>query len=370
MGSRGILLLTAVAAVFVMGLLMVFNTSSAEVLDLDLNRSTHQALFRQLCFCALGCLGACVAYYIGYRNVLRMGLPLLILVTFLLVLVFVPGIGMIKNGARRWLGIGGASFQPSEMAKLVIPIYFIQYILEQGKQALDWKRFLKVMLCVSVPLFLILIEPDNGTTGIIGLTLLALFVLTRIRFRYWAWPMLGLILVGLVAAVNVPYVYGRIQVYLHPETDLQGRGHQPYQAKIAAGSGQVFGRGLGQSIQKLNYLPEAQNDYIAAIYAEETGFVGVLTLLAIYMVMALLGFSIANDAVDRGGLYLAAGLTFLLCIQAFLNLGVVSGLLPSKGLNLPFFSQGGTSLIGNIIGVGLLLSVEKEASRLRCMRSQ
>jgi len=155
----------------------------------------------------------------------------------------------------------------------------------------------------------------------------------------------------------MPHVSDRIHVYLHPESDLRGKGHQPHQAKIAAGSGELWGKGLGESLQKLEYLPEARSDYIAAIFAEECGFMGMLGLIFLYMLIGFCGFYIANSALDREGFYIASIFTFLLCFQAFLNLGVVSGLLPSKGTNLPFFSQGGSSLLANMMGVCVILNI-------------
>ena len=162
---------------------------------------------------------------------------------------------------------------------------------------------------------------------------------------------------GIVFAANMPYVKERLKVYVNPESDIYGKGHQPYQAKIAAGSGYIFGKGLGNSIQKHNYLPEARSDYLAAIFAEEFGFVGIFFLILAYMTIAFFGFYIAFHAADREGAYLATMITFLICFQAFFNLGVVSGLLPSKGIALPFFSQGGTSLLVNISALVLLLNI-------------
>jgi cell division protein FtsW len=161
----------------------------------------------------------------------------------------------------------------------------------------------------------------------------------------------------------MPHVSSRIQIYLHPELDLQGKGHQPHQAKIAAGSGGFLGKGLGESMQKLDYLPEARSDYIAAIFAEEFGFVGMAGLIFIYMLIAYIGFKIASQALDIQAFYLVAIFTFLICFQAFLNLGVVSGLLPSKGTNLPFFSQGGSSLLANFIMVCVILNVGHQTKR-------
>ena len=204
---------------------------------------------------------------------------------------------------------------------------------------------------------LILVEPNNGTTAVIGMAVLVLCLLMRISFKFWAIPLLVCVFLGGIFAYNLSYVSARMKVYLNPELDLKGKGHQPYQAKIAAGSGRWLGRGPGNSLQKLSYLPEAQNDYIAAIYAEEFGFLGMVLLITLYLLVACLGFFIANNCQSLEGFYFAGAITFLISFQAFLNLGVVSGLLPSTGLNLPWFSQGGSSLMANIFGLGILINV-------------
>ena len=254
--------------------------------------------------------------------------------------------------------LGPLSFQPSEFMKIAAPLYFIHLLLKE--ETMTWKRFYLIVLRLAIPLFLILIEPDNGTVAIIIMTLIALFFLCRIKWVYWLLPFLFLVGMGGTVAMQMPHVKHRIQTYLHPESDLLGKGHQPYQAKIAAGSGELFGRGVGESLQKLNYLPEARSDYIAAIYAEELGFIGVLFLVILYLFIAYSGFHIAMRAATKQGFYTASVITFLITFQAFLNLGVVSGLLPSKGTNLPFFSQGGSSLLANCIAVALIMSAHKK----------
>lgn len=281
--------------------------------------------------------------------------------TLALVLVLVPGVGREVNGSRRWLNLAGFSFQPSEIVKYLVPACFIYYLQKLHEKQVSFKQFIKWVGVLAIPIGLILIEPNNGTAGVVCLALGVIFFLSRIPFRYWAWPVLGCVLAGGAFASQLPYVSARLKVYMNPESDLKGRGHQPYQAKIATGSGQIFGKGPGNSLQKLSYLPEAQNDYIAAIYAEEFGFIGVLGLILLYMIFGCLGFVIAIHACDKEGFYLAGVITFLICFQAFLNLGVVSGLLPSTGLNLPLFSQGGSSLMANILGIGLLASIQKKA---------
>lgn len=345
-----------------MGLAMVFNTSAAEILDRGLPYSTTQSMFRQVLYAVIGVIGAVGVWFLGYDNILRLSGSLLTIGSCLLVLVFIPGIGSQINGAHRWLNIGGYSLQPSEFVKCLIPIYYIHAVTTTEKPIL-LKKFLFLLVKISIPIGLILIEPDNGTVAIILATLCILFLLTRIKWIYWGLPLLLFLAGGAIVASQMPHVRARIQVYLEPELDLQGKGHQPHQAKIAAGSGGLWGRGLGESMQKLNYLPEARSDYIAAIFAEELGFVGILGLILIYMLMGYFGFSIAFKANDLPSFYIVAILTFLICLPAFINLGVVSGLLPSKGTNLPFFSQGGSSLLANFMMVCMILKVDK-ASRV------
>ena len=321
-------LIVSATLIFSIGLLMIFNTTAAEIIDHLDTASLHAALIKQSLYGCVGlCLGA-IAYRWGYEWILANSYPLLILVSLLLILVFIPGIGLQLNGARRWIGIFGYSFQPSESVKILIPAVYINWILSQNEVTKE--TFLKFLACISVPMALILFEPDTGTTIILFALLIALFFLTRIRVLYWGVPLALLIGLGGIVAWRMPHVQNRIEVYLHPELDLRGKGHQPHQAKIAAGSGQLWGRGIGESLQKLNYLPEARSDYIAAIYAEETGFVGILVLIGLYVSYGLAGIFIALRAKDRGGFLMASILTFSTAIQTFLNLGIVSTLLPSK----------------------------------------
>jgi cell division protein FtsW len=350
-------LLIVSSLIFSIGLIMIFSTTSAEVLDHDLDKSTHQALIRQIYNVFLGLSIAGGVWCMGYRRLVQWSPQILIFFTFLLVLVLIPGIGTKVNGSRRWLMIAGFSFQPSEFVKYLVPAFFIQQILSFAGRDLAFKEFLMLTGKCCLPILLILVEPNNGTAAVIGVTLVVLFLLVQISYKYWAIPLVAFVALGGVFAYNLPYVSARLKVYLNPELDLKGKGHQPYQAKIASGSGKLFGKGPGNSLQKLSYLPEAQNDYIAAIYAEEFGFFGIFILISLYAFFAFVGFSIAMQAVNREGFYLAASVTFLICFQAFLNLGVVSGLLPSTGLNLPLFSQGGTSLMANIMGTGILISI-------------
>lgn len=343
---------------------MIFSTTSADVIDHNFDKGTHQALLRQIYYAIAGLGLAFTIRKVGYKALLQYSFPILCILCFMLVLVLIPGVGREVNGSKRWIGIAGFSFQPSEFVKYIVPAYFIHRYLQFDQSIFNFKDFLRLVGTVAIPMLLILVEPNNGTAAVIGMTVTILCLLAQIPFKYWALPLCILVIIGSVSAYHLPYVSARLKVYLHPELDLKGKGHQPYQAKIAAGSGRLIGKGPGNSLQKLSYLPEAQNDYIAAIYAEEFGFIGMLMLIFLYMLLAYLGFSVASAVSDRSACYMAGAITFLITFQAFLNLGVVSGLLPSTGLNLPFFSQGGTSLIANIAGIGLLLNIAASESRI------
>lgn len=356
-------LLLVVAAIFSMGLVMIFSTTSAEVLDHDLDRSLYHSLVRQIFYALVGGAMGYGVWKLGYRDLLRASPLLMVFFTFMLILVLIPGIGREINGSRRWLSLGGLSFQPSEFVKYTVPAFFIYEFIQWKEFEIAPRVFFLWVAIALVPVLLILVEPNNGTAAVVAMCLVVVFFLARIPAKLWAVPLLATALLGGISASQLPYFKARINVYLNPELDIQGKGHQPLQAKIAAGSGQLFGKGPGQSLQKLSYLPEAQNDYIAAIFAEEFGFIGISVLILLYMLFVYIGFTIAFHAPDRAGFLLAGAVTFLISFQAFMNLGVVSGLLPSTGLNLPWFSQGGSSLMANMAGVGILLSIQDGFAR-------
>lgn len=362
MNQRSFLLFLTVFVIFLIGLVVIFSTTSAEVLDQDLTISTHHALVKQIAYFVAGCLASAFVFYIGYREFIRLSPAILTVLVFFLILVLIPGIGKEVNGAKRWIALMGFQFQPSEFVKIATPAFFIWACSSRGWDRITFKSFLLILSLSLIPVVLIAVEPNNGTAFVIFLSLIVLFFLMRIKAKFWALPLLVMVFAGGAFASQLPYVKARIRVYMNPETDLLGKGHQPYQAKIATGSGKLLGKGPGKSLQKLSYLPEAQNDYIAAIFGEEFGFLGISALIFLYSTAIYLGFSIAALASDKAGFLLGGVLTFLIGFQAFLNLGVVSGLLPSTGLNLPLFSQGGTSLIANLTEIGLLASISSNIS--------
>lgn len=354
MAKYRLILIFIVASLFLMGCVTIFDASAGELIDTKSHRSLWGAMLKQLSWGIAGSFIGTFCYRFGYRKFLKISPGLLYAACILLLLVFVPGIGISANGARRWVGLFGFSIQPSEFVKYIVPLYLI-HVLSKGALR-DRNEFYRILAPVAIALLLILLEPNNGTAFVISLTAGILILFLNVPVKFWIIPAACLVALSLIFAWKKGYVRARINTYLNPEQDIKGKGHQPHQAKIAAGSGGILGLGIGQSMQKLSYLPEAQNDYIAAIFAEEFGLLGISLLLGCYVLIGLLGLRIALSAEGLQAQLLAGCVTFLFCFQACMNLGVVSGLLPSTGLNLPFFSQGGSSLIANLSGLGLLLS--------------
>lgn len=359
------LLLACVLAIFSLGLVMVFDTSSAEVIDRSLPYSVHRAWQRQLVYLCISVFSGWIVYSIGWKEILKMSPLLLGIATVMLLLVLVPGVGVYRNGARRWLGIGQFTIQPSEFLKYLLPVTALHLLSVYPQCRQKFRTFLVLILTLMVPVAFVLLEPDNGSVLVILASLVPVFIAVRVPLRYWFVPLCLLLSIGGVVAWHMPYVQKRLFVYLHPESDLRGRGHQPYQAKIAAGSGCLWGKGPGAGLQKLTYLPEAQNDYIVAIYAEEFGFIGMVFLIVLYMGIFLIGHILAMRSPCTTSAALVMVIIVMVGMQAFLNLGVVSGLLPSKGVNLPFFSQGGSSLLANMLGIALILSVDGQSEKDR-----
>jgi len=347
----------ATVSLICLGLLMIFNTTSAEIIELG--TPTYIPLVRQSLYIFVGLIIGYGFYLYGYESFLQRGLHVYGLLILLLICVFVPKIGLCTYGSHRWIKIFGITFQPSEFMKLGFPCFYI-YLLKQAKGVVSFKRFLLWQFLLLPSICLILLEPDNGTAFILIVTLILLYFITKVRMIYWMIPTAVASVALLSIGLSMPHATARITSYLNPESDILGKGHQAYQAKIAAGCGQFFGRGLGESMQKYHYLPKARNDYIAAIYAEEFGFVGIVVLVSLYTLMASMCFAIAFKTKDIYAHYLVVTYAFIISFGAFLNLGIVSGMLPSKGTNLPFFSLGGSSFLSNLLMIAIILSVYKK----------
>ena len=288
----------------------------------------------------------------------------MLLAVLLLLLVLVPGIGREVNGARRWLSLGGMTLQVSELAKLATVVFLASYFDRRRENFGDnWRDWAKPLAVLMIPLFLLLMEPDFGSTVVLAATFMVMLFLTGTRLSHYLMLVLaGLALVYLIAEA-APYRVARLTTFLDPWSHRFDSGYQLTQSLIAFGRGEWFGVGLGQSVQKMLYLPEAHTDFVFAIFAEEFGFVGVVCLLGLYSMLVLRIFQLGKKAAAQEywyGAFLMIGFGLLISGQTFINLGVNAGLLPTKGLTLPFVSYGGSSLLVSCGMVGMMLRISHE----------
>lgn len=297
----------------------------------------------------------------------RSGWLWLLLSSLLLILVLIPGIGKDVNGSQRWLAFGPITLQPSELAKSAMVFYLAGYLVRQQDVVRQyWLGFLRPLVVLALIALLLLAEPDFGATVIILATALGMLFLAGVRLLHFGAIFLGCVAL-LAALIQIaPYRLQRMITYTDPWADPYGAGFQLIQSLIAFGRGEWLGVGLGNSVQKLFYLPEAHTDFVFSIWAEETGFIGALTLIGLFVALILRIFWVGREAQRAGeefAAYLCYGVALMFSGQAFINMGVSAGLLPTKGLTLPLISYGGTSLICSCALLAVVLRVEAE---LRC----
>jgi len=353
------MLLTAALILLAFGAVMVYSASSARNL-LQGNGDGTQFLVRYLMF---GAVGLVVMHVMARRGValLRGLTPLLLIGSFgLLLLVLVPGIGISVNGARRWIGPGTLSFQPSELMKLALVLYVAQFLAAHPRRIQTFRGMVSPIVVVTgAAAALVAAEPDLGTALVICMSVSALLVAAGVPLKYLGYLAAGgAVLVGMLVLVQ-PYQQARLTAFLDPWATASGTGFQSVQGQIALGSGGLFGVGLGQSVQKVFYLPEAHTDFILAVIGEELGVVGVSTVIALFGLIAWSGLRIARAATAPYAKLLATGLTSLILCQATLNIFVVLGIAPLTGVPLPFISYGPTNLTVILAAVGLLLNVSE-----------
>lgn len=370
MRDYDLLLVSAVVVLLVFGLIMVFSASIA-LSDGPkyVNADRYYFFTRHLIFIIAGILACILTSFVPMQFWEKNALLLYGISVFFLLLVLIPGLGRQVNGASRWIPIGPLNFQPSELAKLAMVIFCSWYICRK-KQYMRQIRGLMPILGFFVIVALSLIaEPDLGATMVVAAIVFGLLFLGGVSLKVFA-GLIGIALAGIVAAiVTAPWRMQRIFAYLDPFSaeHAQSTGYQLSHSLIAVGRGEIFGVGLGFSIEKLHYLPEAHTDFIMAVVAEELGFVGICAVIALFAIIVKKGLVIGRHAVamDRefNGL-VAQGIAVWFGIQAFINLGVCFGLLPTKGLTLPLVSYGGSALVMNMVAVAVLLRIDYEN---RCM---
>lgn len=351
-------LFISVIILAIFGALMIYSSSSIWA-EYKFNDS-FKFFKNQFIFLIIGSILMGVLSKIDY-NLYKKKSNLIIFVCFLLlVLVLIPGIGIVRNGSRSWFGIGGFGIQPSEASKVGLVIFVAKYLSNNYSIMYNVKKGVLPILSVILIFFvLIMLEPDFGTAMVITMSLVAMIFISKVKISFFL--KIGLVgLLGIVALIIIaPYRMARIVSFLNPWSDPLGSGFQIIQSLYAIGPSGLFGLGLGNSIQKHFYLPEPQTDFIFAIISEELGFLGVLIVSSIFIFIFYRCIKISLNTKDLFGKYLSFGLSFTIIFQTILNLCVVIGLVPVTGVTLPFISYGGSSLLVSMASVGIILNISR-----------
>ena len=355
-----VLLLLLVAVLNLIGLVMILSASSVEAIRQY--GSPWYYFERQLLWLSLGLVAFGVTVNVDYRRWRQLALPGIVVSLALMAAVMVPGVGISVSGSSRWLGVGSWRLQPSELAKLALVIFAADVLDRRARRVRDWRySMVPVVVVFGLLAGLVMLQPDMGTTMVMAATVLAILYAAGAPLA----PMTGVLGVGallsLGMAVAAPYRWRRLTAFLHPLADASNTGYQAAQGLVALGSGRLAGLGIGATRASWGYLPNQQTDFIFAIIGEETGLIGSLLLVGLFVAFAVVGVRTACRAPDRFGGLVAAGITAWIVGQAIINIGAVVGLLPVTGVPLPFVSFGGSSLIIALGAVGILGNIAKQS---------
>ncbi len=357
--SPDLWLFIAVIILMAIGICMVF--SSSYVMAYKWYGDSYFFLKRQILYAIIGLVIFFFAIYADYHYYKKVALPILVLSIILLSLVFIPEIGRSAGGARRWVKIGFFSFQPSEIAKFALILYMAESLTRKHSEEIKTfiKGILPSLIILLVIFLLILKEPDFSTSLIIlGISFIMLFIGgTRIIQLFTL--LVVAIPAGILILLREEYRRIRLISFLDPWKDPLDSGFHIIQSLLALGSGGISGIGLGESRQKFFYLPDQHTDFIFSIIGEELGFIGTLMIIVLFIVLLWRGFRIAVNSVDKFGTLLAAGITAMITFQSIINIGVVTKIIPTTGITLPFISFGGSSLIVNMFCAGILLNISQ-----------
>ena len=356
-----ILLIVALALVGI-GIVMVYSTSA--IIAGDRFGDPYYFLKRQSLYAGIGFLLMILMMFVPYGILKKFAYPILIVSILLLIAVLIPGIGHRAGGSMRWLKIQSFSFQPSEFAKLGLVIFLAYFLTKKEEKIRSFSfGFLPTVLLSGLVIALVVREPDFGAALFLSAMVFLLLFVSGARLIYVAGSFLLIAPVAYYFLMNAGYRYKRLMSFIRPWEDPTGTSFQIIQSFLSFGSGGLFGLGLGEGRQKLFFLPAPHTDFIFSIIGEELGLVGVIMVVLLFFILTLRGVQIGLSLGDRFGAYLALGITLMISLQAVINMGVVLGLLPTKGLTLPLISYGGTSLVANLVGVGILLHLSTHMER-------
>ena len=356
-GERPDILILVIALILVtIGTAMIYSSSS--ILAMERFKDAQFFLKKQIFFVVIGMGVMVLLTKLDYHYLKKWAYPGIILSIILLLLIFIPPLGIRAGGARRWLNLGFFSFQVTEMVKICIVLFLAHFLTRKVNYLKSFSRGILIPLLVTfLIIVLIALEPDFGAAVMIAMILMLMLFLAGCRIRHLAGLTALLIPAAVWMIMFKSYRIDRLKVFLNPWNDPGNKGFQIIQSLLSFGSGGAFGVGIGDGMQKLFYLPEPHTDFILSVIAEESGFVGVAVVIFLFVVLIIRGFMVAFRAPDLFGTLLAAGLTMVLAMGAFINIAGVMGLIPLKGLTLPFLSYGGTSLVMSLVAVGILLNI-------------
>jgi len=357
-------ILLGVVTVLVLAGFLIFSSASLGLLSREGAQFSSVALNQFL----FGIVGGSIALFVGssihYRVWRQWAFYIFLATLFLTLLVFVPGIGFSHGGAQRWLDLGIITLQPAEFLKIGFIVYLATWLSGMRGHITTFKKgtlpFVGIVALVGV---IMLLQPDTDTYAVMVSSAFAMFITAGGRIRdVIVMGICGVLLLAVLAFAR-PYVMDRIMTFINPSSDPLGAGYQVNQSLIAIGSGNLFGRGFGQSVQKFEYLPEPIGDSIFAVFAEEFGFLGTVLLVLLFTAFAFRGYRIASHAPDLFGMLLVVGIITLVIVQTFLNIAAMLGIAPLSGLPLPFISHGGTALFTTLAAIGMVLNVSKYQKR-------
>lgn len=361
-GVNGVLLL-AVVTLVVIGLIFVYSASMYSA-QKDFGNK-YYFLMKQLVGALVGMVALVTMTFVPLKKVKKFALPVYIISLILLALVFVPGIGVENYGAKRWIGSGGFTIQPSEIAKFAFVLLAAVYMSENAAKMKKFSGLLIVALMGVVICVLVILEPNMSITMCVALVMLSMLFIGGVKFKHLAMCILPLVIAVPILIAIEPYRLARLMAYLDPWASPKGDGYQLIQSFYALGSGGWFGVGLFNSRQKFDFLPFAESDFIFAVIGEEIGFVGSVLVLSLFILLIYCGIKIARHAVSRFECYLASGISCVIAIQTLLNIAVVTGTIPPTGLPLPFISSGGSSLMVFMASIGILLNIDRNSRKQR-----
>ena len=350
------------AALILAGIVMVF--SSSAVYAQETYQDSFYLLKRHITWVLLGTGLLIFARKFDYHKWEKLTLPIMAATFLLLLAVMVPALSKEVGGARRWLTLGGFSLQPSEIAKFTVILFIAKSMVKRVDKLKSFAYgYLPNLIVLGIFFLLILLQPDFGTAMIISLVAFAMLYVAGVQKKFLVYSVLAVIPFLIAAVMGAQYRTRRILSFLDPWADPSDTGFQAVQSFLAFGRGGIWGLGLGDSRQKLFYLPEAHTDFIFSVIGEELGIIGTLGIILLFGILIWRGFTIAAQAKDLYGTHLAIGLTLLVGVQAFTNMGVAIGVLPTKGLTLPFISLGGSSLLITLLCMGVLLNISDHSVR-------